>query len=144
MSYVCNVEASTPYFDIVLGSRYWFEEGFIGSVLYWNSHFCSFPGQDVSLFKKPFVDLIRGYIFLFGPSSLSDLILNMVYFVHRRTLPVKIIAARTMMSDLLTFGYQYLTDEAKDAIVDLRRDEHGRLVTDRDRHQELEQNPARS
>ena len=137
MSYCCSVEASTPYFDVALGSRFWFEEGFTGSVIYWNFHHFSFPGQYIELFKRPFVDVIRGYIRLFGPLSLSGLVLNMVYFVHRRTLPVRMIVARTMMSELLIYGYEYLTDEAKDAIVDLMRDQHGRLVTNRDRHHDL-------
>jgi hypothetical protein len=143
MSYCCSVEASTPYFDVALGSRFWFEEGFTGSVLYWNFHNFSFAGQYIELFKRPLVDLIRGYIRLFGPISLSDVVLNMVYFVHRRTLPVRMIVARTMMSELLIYGYEYLTDEAKDAIVDLMRDQHGRLVTNRDRHQDLGKDPAR-
>ena len=50
---------------------------------------------------------------------------------------MRMIVARTMMSELLIYGYEYLTDEAKDAIVDLMRDQHGRLVTNRDRHQDL-------
>ena len=143
MSYCCSVEASTPYFNVALGSRYWFEEGFTGSVIYWDFHHFSFPGQYIELFKRPFIDLIRGYIRLFGPLTLSDLVLNMVYFVHRRTLPVRMIAARTMMSELLIYGYEYLTDQAKDAIVDLMRDEHGRLVTSRDRYPDLGKNPSR-
>jgi len=143
ISYCCSVEASTPYFNVVQGSRFWYEEGFAGSVIYWNFHHFSFAGQYVELFKRPFVDLIRGYIHLFGPLTLSDLVLNMVYFVHRRTMPIRMIVARTMMSELLIYGYEYLTDAAKDAIVDLMRDEQGRLVTSRARHEELEQNPAR-
>jgi len=56
---------------------------------------------------------------------------------------VRMIVARTMMSELLVYGYEFLTDEAKDAIVDLMRDQHGRLVTDRNRHQDLGKDPAR-
>ena len=143
MSYCCSVEQSTPYFDVALGSRFWYEEGFAGSVIYWSFHHFSFAGQYVELFKRPFVDLIRGYIRLFGPLTLSDLVLNMVHFVRIRTLPIRTIAAKTMMSELLTSGYEYLTDGTTDAIVDLMRDEHGEFGTRRARHEEHEQNPAR-
>lgn len=128
LSYIRSIELSTPYPDLIRGTRYWYEEGFCGSVLYWNFHLFSFAGQYISLFKKPFVDLIHGYIYLYGTSTLSDLILNIVFFVHRRTLPVRMIVARTVMSELLRYGYQYLSKEAEEAIIGLMRDETGRLV----------------
>ena len=128
-SYIRSIEFSTPYPDLIRGSRYWYEEGFVGAALYWNFHLFSFPGQYISLFKKPFVDIIRGYLYLFGPATLSDLVRNIVFFVHEKTLPVRIIVARTVMSELLIYGYEFLSDEAKEAIVGLMRDETGRLVT---------------
>jgi hypothetical protein len=127
--YIRSIELSTPHPNLIQGSRYWYEEGFCGAALYWNFHLFSFPGQYISLFKKPFVDIIRGYIYLFGPTTLSDLVRNIVFFVNRRTLPMRIIVARTIMSELLIYGYEFLSDEAKEAIVGLMRDETGRLMT---------------
>ena len=127
LSYIRSIELSTPYPDLIRGARYWYEEGFCGSALYWNFHLFTFPGQYISLFKKPFVDIIRGYIHLFGVYTLSDLILNIVYFVHRRSLPVRVIVARTVMSELLIYGYEYLSAEARDAVIRLMEDDRGRL-----------------
>lgn len=143
MRYCYSVEASTPNFDSALGSRFWYKEGFAGSVMYWNFHHFSFAGQYVELFKRPFVDLIRCYISMFGTSTLSDLVLNMVHFMSERTLPIRVIASKTMMNELLIYGYEYLTDDQKDAVVDLAKDESGVYHTSRARHEEHEQNPAR-
>src|SRR5205814_8693950 len=89
----------------------------------------SIPGQYLVVFKKLFVGLIRGYIELFGPHCISDLMNNIVYFVQDKVLPVRTIIARVVMSELLGFGYDYLTLQAKDAIVRLITDEHVRLLT---------------
>jgi hypothetical protein len=129
LNYVRSVELSTPYPDLIQGSVFWYEEGFCGSVLWWAFHNMKFVGQDISLFKRPFVDLIRCYICVFGPITISDLILNIVFMVQRKTLPIRMIVARTVMIELLYYGYEFLTDAAKEAVVNLMRDENGRLVT---------------
>jgi hypothetical protein len=54
---------------------------------------------------------------------------NLVYFVHDKQLPIRTIIARVVMSELLTFGYDYLTPEAKHAVVGLITDEQGRIIT---------------
>ena len=121
-AYLRSIETSTPTPELIRGSRYWYEEVYTLSVLYWNFHLFSFPGQYICLFKKPFIYLIRMYMRLFGTQTLSDFILNLVYFIHRRTLPVRTVVSRTIMRELLIYGYQFLSDEAKDAVVGLIRD----------------------
>jgi len=128
-TYLRSIELSTPTPELIRGTRYWYEEGYCGSVLHWNFHLFSFPGQYISLFKRPFVDLIRGYIRLYGPYNLSDFVLNLVYFMHRRSLPIRTVVARTVMSELLVYGYEFLSDAAIDAVVGLMRDESGTLIT---------------
>jgi hypothetical protein len=125
------IEMTTPrHFLTFPDSRYWYEEGFVRARIWWNFKAFEFPGQYVHLLKKPFVDLIHGYIALFGVGGLSDLIFNMVHVVRIRSLPTRVLVARTMMSELLVYGYEFLTPEAINAIVELARDhETGRLFT---------------
>jgi hypothetical protein len=130
MDYVRSIEMTTPpEYMTFPDSRYWYEEGFVRARLFWNFRAFEFPGQYKHLLKKPFVDLIHGFIALFGPGVLSDLMMNMVHYVSTRSLPMRIMAARTMMSELLVYGYEFLTDEAINAIVELARDhDTGRLA----------------
>ena len=135
--YLRHVELSAPCPGL-RDSRYWYEEDFVWSVLQHGFVNLSIPGQYLVVFKKLFVCLIRGYIELFGPHHISDLMHNIVYFVQDKQLPVRTIIARVVMSELLGFGYDYLTLQAKDAIVRLITDEHGRLLTsDRNRPQPM-------
>lgn len=129
LSYIRSIESTTPYPDLIRGSRYWYEEAHCGSVVWWTFYSLGFPGQYLSRYKQPFIDLIRGYIHLYGPVTLSDLVLNIVYFIHWRSLPVRIMVARTVMSELLIYGYEFLSDHAREAIIGLMRDETGKLVT---------------
>jgi hypothetical protein len=128
LRYIRSIELSTPYPELIRGTRYWYEEGYCGSVLYWNFHLFRFAGQYIELFKKPFVDLIRGYIYLYGTDTLSDLIFNIVHFVRRRSLPMRTIVSRTVMSEVLIYGYQFLSHEAREAIVNLMKDENGEVA----------------
>jgi hypothetical protein len=121
-AYLRLIELSTPTPPLIRGARYWYEEEYTLSVLHWNFHLFSFPGQYISLFKKPFISLIRGYYRLFGPATLSDFILNLTFFIGRRTIPVRTVVSRTIMRELLIYGYQFLTPEAIDAVVGLIRD----------------------
>jgi hypothetical protein len=127
MSFLRTIEISTPSAELIRGTRYWYEEGFCGAALYWDFHLHNFPGQYISLFKKPLVDIIRGYLYLYGPWTISDLILNMVHHVRqrRRTRAQQILVARTVMSELLRYGYDFLSREAEDALVGLMEDERG-------------------
>lgn len=144
LKYLRNVELSSPYIDHIRGTRYWYEEGFCASALYWNFYLLSFPGQYISLFQKPLVDIIRGYINLYGPETLSDLILNMVFFVSGKSLSLRNVIARTVMSELLIYGYDYLSTRAKDAVVGLMKDRQGRLVTGVSRVRGLDDEPPRN
>ena len=128
LSFMRSIELATPFPELIRGARYWYEEGYCGCVTLWASNRWKFPGQYISLFRKPFLDLINGYIKIFGPSTLSDLILNIVFFVHQKTQAVRVIVARAMMNKLLFSGYQYLTDDAREAILDLMR-ERGEIIT---------------
>jgi hypothetical protein len=141
LKHIRTIELSSPYIDHVHGTRYWYEEGFVASAMYWNFYLNSFPGQYIRLFKKPFVDIIRGYIDLYGPDMLSFLIVNMVYFVRKKALPLRIIARKTMMSELLIYGYDYLSPRAMDAVVGLGRDSQGRLPEEAARDRATEDQP---
>jgi hypothetical protein len=143
LKYLRNVELSSPYIDHIRGTRYWYEEGFCASALYWNFYLLSFPGQYMSLFQKPLVDIIRGYINLYGPETLSDLIHNMVFFVSGKSLPLRNVIARTVMSELLIYGYDYLSTRAKDAVVGLMKDRQGRFVAGVSRVRGLDDEPPR-
>jgi len=123
MCYLRSVELSTPLPEMIRGTRYWYEEEYTLSVLHWNFHLYSFPGQYVQLFKKPFISLIRGYYRLFGTATLSDFILNLTYFISGRTLPVRQLVSRTVMMELVIYGYQFLTPQAIDSVVGLIRDQ---------------------
>ena len=131
LSYIRSVELSSPYPEPVHCARYWYEEVFCGARLFWNFHQFKSCGLDMSIFKRPFVDLIRGYIYLFGPATLSDLMLNIVFILLQRTrpLPIRWFIGKAMLDELLAYGYQFLSDEAKEAVVGLMRDERGHLVT---------------
>jgi len=133
LNFVRWIEMTTPrQYTAFPDSRYWYEEGFVRARLFWNFKAFEFPGQYLHLLKRPFLDLIHGYMTLFGVEGLSDMILNMVHMVKRRSLRMRVLVARTVMSELLVYGYQFLTTEAIDAIVELTRDqETGQLYADR-------------
>ena len=125
LNFIRFIELSTPHLELIQGARYWYEEGYCASALWWNFYIFSCPGQYISLFKKPFVDLIRGYIQLFGTYTLSDLILNIVFIVHKNSFPMRRIIGNTVMSELSGYEYEFLSVEAKAAILRLMTDETG-------------------
>jgi hypothetical protein len=143
--YIRIVEVSTPGPELIHGVRYWYEEVFCASAIHWNFHLFKFPGQYIQLFEKPFVSIIRGYIWIFGPETLSDLIVNMVFLVSGKTLPVRVVIARTVMNELLQFGggYEFLTEQAKAGLNGLMYDETGRLAVLRRPNPALEGEPMR-
>jgi hypothetical protein len=126
--YLRRVERAAPCPGLVRTSAYWYEEAFLWSVLQHSIANLSLPGQYIVVFKKLFVALIRGYIELYGPMNISDLMNNLVYFVHDKQLPIRTIVARVVMSELLMYGYDFLTPQAKSAIVGLITDGEGRIL----------------
>ena len=57
--------------------------------------------------------MTRGYVLLFDPATIPDLILNIVFFMQPRSLGVRIIAARVFMSQLFIDGYDFWLDDVK-------------------------------
>jgi len=119
LKHIRTIETSAPYINPYRGARYWYEEGFVASALHWNFYLLSFPGQYISLFEKIFVDIIRGYIHIFGTDTLSWLVLNIVFFVKDKAPALRELISQTVMSELLIFGYDYLHPQARHAVVEL-------------------------
>jgi hypothetical protein len=125
MSFLRGIELATPSSELLRGSRYWYEEGFAGAALYWDFHLHNFPGQYISLFRKPIVDIIDGYVYLYGMATLSDLVLNMVHHVRlrRRTQAQQVLVATTILDEMTKYGYHWLSPAAHEALRGLLKDE---------------------
>jgi len=112
-----SIETSRRGAEPIPGCRYWYEEIFVASALWDAFQMYAHAGQYISLFQQTFADIIRGYVFIFGRDTLSDLVLNIVFFVQDRPLPVRTIIARTMARELKKQGYKYVNDTARNALV---------------------------
>jgi hypothetical protein len=121
------IELSTPYPSLIEGSRYWYEEGFCGSELYWKFRAMQARGNYISAIETPLADLIDGYLYLYGIATLSDLVLNIVYYVGTKTLPVRAFIATVLTNQLANYE-KFLSDRAKKSIVELRRNSLGEIV----------------
>jgi hypothetical protein len=123
------IELSTPYPDLIYGSRYWYEEGFCFSELYWSFDVLKARGNYMeSALERPLANLIDGYLYLYGIATLSDLILNIVFYVRDKTLPVRAFISNAMTNELARY-LQFLSEEAKESIIGLRRDANGVIVS---------------
>ena len=125
LMYLRYIELMTPDFDIPRDTRYWFEEGFVGATLYWSYYSFHWSGGYFELVHWAVVALIHYHMYLFGVGVLSDLLLNIVYFLRPKSLMVRTRVARIVMDELLEFGYDYCSDEARDAVVSLADDGQG-------------------
>ena len=137
--YLRYIELTTSFADEILGSRYWYEEAFCAATIYWAFYKDRYAGSNPYYLKKHFIDLIHGHLLLFGGMTLSDLIRNIVFFMRdqdwsclgggRLDLQRRVFVGRMIYKELLVYGYDFLSEEARDALARLQKDETGQLLT---------------